>query len=156
MADFASGRSEHGQDERAPSDDQERELYERARNAANEAVREGNAQLKAAMAAAGAPRQCAGTPARMNRWSLIFSCPRLEAAYRRKATSNADNCDHLPILFKIAMSVPHFCQALNRIASRRNLFSEVFSALFHIPLVHDVTLTHALTPRRLRPVCVLL
>ncbi|KAG6548381.1 hypothetical protein Mapa_010160 [Marchantia paleacea] len=128
MANLESGRSEHEHDDRAPND-QERELYERARNAANEAVREGNAQLKAAMAAAGAPRQCAGTPTRMNRWSLIFTCSRLEAAYRRKSTTNTDNCDYIPIMFKIAMSVPHFCQALNRIASRRNLLSETSRSL---------------------------
>ncbi|KAL2653925.1 hypothetical protein R1flu_022053 [Riccia fluitans] len=127
MANFRRTHPEF--EERAPSD-QERELYERARKAADEAVREGNAQLKAAMAAAGAPMPCIlGNATHMDPFSLRFSSSRLEAAYRLSATSSSDTSDCILVILQIALCLRDIYPVIRVGRTDSSLEEKAFSLL---------------------------
>ncbi|XP_057854755.2 uncharacterized protein LOC131064583 isoform X2 [Cryptomeria japonica] len=82
----------------------ERELYERTKKAAEEAQRQGAAQLKAAVKAGGAVKPLCDS---YNWWSLGFRDSRLEGAYRLKSVSYMDSIASFPVACELAACTLH-------------------------------------------------
>lgn len=79
-----------------------KDLYERARDATTEAQRQGDAQLKAAIAAATAVKY---NPIQLCPLSLKFNNTRVERAYWRKSNTNSDNRDLIPFAFQFLVHI---------------------------------------------------
>eukprot|EP01018_Ginkgo_biloba_P028640 Gb_26710 [translate_table: standard] len=98
----------------AVESDAERELYERTREATEEAQRQGAAQLKAAVKAAGAVKPLSDS---FSRWSLVFKDSRVEEAYRLKSICNSDKIDSFPVACELAACTLHLFRLTKPISS---------------------------------------
>lgn len=105
---------------RRKAEQQDKELYEVARDAAKVAQREGHAQVQAAVEAA---RLLPGVETEQQRraprssslclWTLSFRDGRLETAYIRHAETECDNHDHVAALCRLWACAPPLLMALS-------------------------------------------
>eukprot|EP00249_Psilotum_nudum_P004989 c18481_g1_i1 orf=854-1957(+) len=107
---------------------EDKELYNKAREATQKAEREGDAQLKAAIAAVSGVKF---NPIRLNPIDLRFTNSSLEQAYWRKSSTDSDYRDAVPFACQLAFSIMFILQVVRE----QNLVSTKWkeTVFLHLP-----------------------